>query len=312
MTIDLSPLRRTLTKRGVEENSVGPVMALTLYCDKPLHEVAPRAAAALREYIGAIPADVMRSCQLEDRIGKMSKQRLPRDLRHLEQPAKHEDVLGLLYSSSAAGPPGDFGVDIFLADEDREPVEWTWSQLLRFEFPWDSAEGERCGPFMDTLIRIASLVPFSVGYAGFGFSYLNGDRFAREQVNAMLARYLGFEHSRQGVHTRMRDRTPRAHWLNFVSRKIIDQLGTPPEEAFRNTEVQVRPVDAGVVVRAAKLPPVGDVNKGATDVGDMPLVASWLKPLRFVPPPFGGTSDFDAKQWVSRLDTVARGPWNNR
>ena len=117
MRLDVSKLRQTLTKRGVEEESVRPVIMLSLYSEVSLHELGPSAAAALREYLEIIPKDILRSAQLDSGdAGKLSSRRIARDLKHLGNPPRDEEILGVLYSSAELGPPGDFGVNFIIED----------------------------------------------------------------------------------------------------------------------------------------------------------------------------------------------------
>ena len=312
MTLDLSPLSKSLTKKSGEEESVRPALVLSLYSDRPVTQLAPFVAEAVREYLAAIPPGVLRSGLVGDNVGPLSTQRVARDLKRLEQPPKGTDYIQIYYSSSETGPPGDFGITCLLVNLDG-PRGGKKTGSVRFDFPWDWAEGDRAEHFVDLVTRIAAKVPFTAGTAGFGFSHWHFDRFARDQVYAMLPRYLGFDHSSEVPTDHMRDRTPAAHWLVLLAESMMSALGGDASFTQQVPNAQLTKLANGYLIRTAKHPPVGDINRGAGDLGSIPALANWLKPKRVEFPPIRGNAvELDVPTWLARHDTLENGAWENR
>jgi hypothetical protein len=312
MTIDISQFTRTLTKRSGEEESVRAALFVSFYSPRPLSALAPLGAEALRDYLATIPPGVLKSALVGDQIGPLTSQRAARDMRRLERPPSNSDFDQLYYSSSETGPPGDFGVTFLLEDLD-DPLAHAATALLRFEFPWNFAEGATAENFLAVVCRLAAKIPFSVATAGFAFSHWHFDQYARDQVYSMLPRYIGFDHSAERPREHMRGRTPAATWLTLVDAPITAALGGESEMARLAPGAEVRRLPSGLLIRAAEFPPVGDVNRGATDLGEIPGVARWLKPLRVSVPFLGGSAvELDVGSWFSRFDELDNGPWNNR
>jgi hypothetical protein len=67
------------------------------------------------------------------------------------------------------------------------------------------------------------------------------------------------------------------------------------------------------VLRAARKPPLGDLDIGAPDLGLVPHIARALAPLRAQLPSFGGSAiELDADAWALRFDGAPAGPYANR
>lgn len=313
MNLDLSTLQRRLLKRSGEEDSVWPCLALTVYSDVPFPQIGKAAATALCKYLDGLAPNTLRTCLVEDEVRPLTSQRLARGLKRLESPPKGDDGGRFVYSSSLQGSPADHSIYFALLDlTDEDLVGPFESNVLRFEWPWSSAEGARVETFVDLVASIVELLPASTATAGFGFSYWHADRFAADQVQAMLGRYLGFDHSDVNCNS-MRGYAPAVNWLTYLSKPILDQLNT------RKSLLQVFPPQAsrslgtGQLFRAARRPPVGDSNNNAADIGFLPTLARWTEPQRFTVDSFTGSQRMlDTAAWLQRLDRRADGAWENR
>jgi hypothetical protein len=313
MTLDLSVLKRQLRKKGKEESSVWPSLTLTLYSNAALAELSPFAAILLRRYVEAIPKDVLRSALIREDFGPLTHQRFKRDIRRLEAPLKKDEGGRLIYSSSEFGPPGDYGCYFRILDlTDKELVGPLETNVMRFEFPWGLAEGSEIERVVSLFNMLAESVPFACGTAGFGFSYWREDRFAGDQVRAMLARYIAFDHSDVGANN-LRERTPSPAWITFLSTDLVEKLGDISRVHQDCPNLQIYRLTHGLSLRAALRPPVGDINRGAEDIGCLPSVARWLKPLRFRASSFPGSQvEIDVPAWLQRFDLLENKPWRNR
>lgn len=311
--LDLSPLKRTLLKRDGEEESVWPCLALTVYSSQAFPAIGKSAAAALRRYVSSIPQSALRSCVIEDDIRALTPQRLAKDLKWLESPRRGDDGGRIVYSSSAQGSPADYGVHFSLLDlNDDDLVGPLEVNVLRFEWPWSSAEGELLEPFVGLVERLIADLPASFATGGFALSYWHGDRFAANQVQELLARYHGFQHSDIACNN-MRDLVSEAHWLTFLSDSLAKRLGGTSKIAAALPPGAAHKTGAGWMLRAAHRPPVVDTNRAAADVGFLPSVSRWLQPLRFTTDAFSGSKPtLDPQRWLARFDERADGPWENR
>lgn len=213
----------------------------------------------------------------------------------------------VIHSSSPNGQPGEYGCHLVL----RNWGDSSQTSVLRFEFPVSFAEGDGVDDAVATLIDLAGRVPFSCGTAGFGFSYWHADRFAADQVRALLPGYLGFDHSDRWCNT-MAGKTPTASWLTFLSTELAEHLDLSAL-AQSSPSSRVSEMPKGVCVRASRRPPVGELARGAGDVGALPSLARWMKPLRFTAPSFAGSRvELDVPGWLARFDDLPDGSWDNR
>lgn len=313
MTVDLTPLKQRLRKKTGEEDSVWPSLTLTLYSELPFAQLGPYAAALLRRYMAAIPENALKSALIRDDVGPLTPQRITRDLKRLDKPPKNDDGGWIIYSSSPYGQPGDYGCYFqFLDLNDKELTGPIQTNVMRLEFPWVLAEGDGIEGVVDLLTTLADEVPFVCGTAGFGFSYWSADRFAADQVRMMLPRYIAFDHSDVGAISVL-GRTPSASWLTFLNAAMVDQLGGLARLQQQAPEITAHQMARGVRIRAAMRPPVGDVNRGAEDIGALPSLARWMKPRRFSVSSFRGSQvEMDVDAWLERFDDRQDMPWSNR
>ena len=105
-----------------------------------------------------------------------------------------------------------------------------------------------------------------------------------------------------------------AHWLNYTDDDLTASLGGPKAIAKVLPECDVRKLKKGMLIRGSKLPPIGDINRKAPDLGCLPDVARLLKPTRLaIEETFFATEDenFDATAWIERMDSMDARPWDN-
>lgn len=310
MSLDLAHLNRTRVVKGREEPSVAPCLAVVLYSELTLQDLAPALGETMEMYLRFIPPDTLRSCWAGEGMKKLTPQKLKRDLKTLASMPEHQEEFYLRYSEGEYGPPAAHGILVF-ADK-FEAGAATETNLLRLELPGASAEGERLEALLDFVKAVAKAFPFSVGNVGFGFSYPLFNGRIRSQVNALLVRYLGFDAS--SIHCRhwMRGRTSPAHWINLLGERALGQLGGLKALKAAISGVEAVAVNGGVLVRAAKRPPVADVNVGAPDVGLLPDLARCLQPTRFQMRALRWADETEVDRWLGRFDSLASSNWDNR
>jgi len=311
MSFDPEALKLTLVKRGQEEQSVWPSITVSLYSSETLAVLGPYAANALEAFVNNIPTGVLKSAHLDSGdIGKFTKQRFNRDLKLFRQPPSNETVLGCMYSSSGLGPPNDFGVYITIIDLTRESYS-QYENLLRIDLPASfSTSPEK---IIELVKTISANFPISSGVCGWGLSHWYQDRFAVEQTLQILPRYIGFEHSSPLPLKWQRGKLTSPSWLTILPKTTIQKLGG--EKALLSVAPKIKIIDFGdnCIIRAAYLPIVGDKNRAALDVGNLPGVAAFTKPLR-APIPFlrANRTELNTAAWLARFDDMPNRPWDNR
>ena len=108
--------------------------------------------------------------------------------------------------------------------------------------------------------------------------------------------------------------TLTAHWLNYIDDGFAESRGGSNTIVKALPECDVRKLKKGVLIRGAKLPPIGDINRKALDLGRLPEVARLLKPTRLTleGTPFAVKDpNFDATDWIERMDDLDPRPWDN-
>src|SRR5690606_28046073 len=130
----------------------------------------------------------------------------------------------------------------------------------------------------------------------------------------LLKKYIGLNLCDHDLYEIMRDHTFSASWLTYLDDGMAHELGGPdaikealPKEAFRK-------LDKGLLLRAARLPPLGDCDRKAPDIGCLPSIARLLKPTRLdIEDTYLSSHgpDFDSTEWIERFDALEDRPWDN-
>src|SRR6185437_3479782 len=108
----------------------------------------------------------------------------------------------------------------------------------------------------------------------------------------------------------MRNATPDAHWITILSDDLLRVLGGREALVRVMTDSDVRELPRSVFIRAAAKPPLGDVNRGATDIGRLPDLARFMQQNR-VRIPHMFNDSFDPERWLARFDDRKVYPWDN-
>lgn len=164
------------------------------------------------------------------------------------------------------------------------------------------------------VVEIAEMVPFQSGNVGYAFhqDMIRPDD-AMAAVVKWLPRYLGFDPSYELVTLDMKGCTPSAHWINFLSDKMVKKVGGAKAIKAALPACDVRVLENGIFVRAARLPPIGDVQRNSSDIGFLPDVARLLRPTRIALEAMGmPTKTFDSLAWLARFDDLPSKPWDQQ
>jgi hypothetical protein len=158
-------------------------------------------------------------------------------------------------------------------------------------------------------ISLLRLLPFESSNAGYAFKRLSNTKTkASSGVNKKIRRYYGFDPGYEPIRRHMMHSVFSAHWLNAINDNLVERLGGYQKISADVPSSWITKIENGVVLRGSHLPPIGDINKEASDIGSIPEIARLLKPLRAQITAFGDPG-MDAQEWLCRYDDMENRPW---
>ena len=322
---DLEMLTRSFLYEGKEVTILRPGIALVQYSEADLTTLMSAVADVLQAYLDFVPPGAIASTfepapdDDEYNPGKwvafdsLKRHQLLEELRTGPSFPDDEGYRFVLSATPRGGEAGNYGVSFAGASlalrQDYENI----TSVLRLELPWNLLDTVDVERLVEFFARTAATFPFCVGHAGMSFIHtISYVPEAREEIYKLWRRFLGFDSAHDAARLVMRKKSPPAHWLNLVDDERMKALGG--EEKLRS-ELEgcvVTRLGAGLLIRAAKFPPVVDVNRQGLDIGRLPTVARALQPIRFVEGLFAGLQDADAgKDWLERFDQLDSSDWDN-
>jgi hypothetical protein len=319
---DLDKLTRIRTYEGEDVVVLRPGIAITMYSQAEVGEVMIAAADVLEAYLDFVPPGAIAALYEPPsdeyspgeyvQFNSSTRRDLLDDLR-AGPPSLDVGGDGFELTATSNGHAGDYGAMLGAINFTDADVANKVTSLLRLELPWNLLDTIEVDEPVDFFERVTKLFPFCSGNAGLSFIYtISYTTPAKEELQKLMPRFHGFDCDYNTAQLRMRGKSPPAHWLNFLDADLVAALGG--EEALRSklSECEVRSVSGGVLIRAAKFPPVVDVNRQGTDIGCLPSVARVLRPVRFDKATFVGLPDAQSGQaWLDRFDDLASGDWDN-
>jgi hypothetical protein len=311
--------RLTVVERyqGKERVLVRPGISVFLYCDVRTPEMGPSIAEAVTRYLAFIKPTSLRTYLSNNGLHKpLSDRQITKDLKLLRNmPADYEDFR-LRYTESLTGDAGTHEIYYisYLDSHNKDAVIPSKLNLLRMEFPLGILDQVDIEEFIAFLIEIANTVPFQSGNAGYAFQRdLTHERDAAKAVARLLPRYQGFDPSYEEASLDMKNHTLTAHWINLLNGKMVAKLGGAKAVRAALPTSDIRELKTGVLIRSARLPPIGDVNQKSPDIGCLPDVARLLRPTRVEMEGLGLPSEaFDAMAWLARFDKMPSKNWDQR
>ena len=318
----LETLSRTISFQGRDVVIVRPGIAFILYSSADLASVMSATAEVLIAYLDYVPPSSViatfrpgvdeytpgRWVQFDENV----KTQLILDLRSGRW-SEEDEGYSFVLSATADGQAGGYGVSFGGIDLSGEMAEETETSLLRLEFPCDLPDSMDMDSLFNFFARTAEMFPYCSGNAGMSFIHtVSWIPEARETICKLLPRFLGFEPSHDSAQLEMRGKCPAAHWLNLLDWDLVSALGG--EEKLRSDLdcCEIQRLESGILIRAAKFPPIIDVNRGGRDIGCLPSVARVLSPIRFDEALFAGLGDTESgKAWLERFDNLVSRDWNN-
>lgn len=304
-----SALCRSLRDDGHDFVYLRAGITASYYMTAPMQTLGSAMAEVIRQYIRFAGEGALTHFAAENGTFKpLTTKRLQRDLALLEALPRQAD-LSWEYQSVGDGGVGDHRIRIFAADADEDFPEL--AALVRLEFPDDAVQRYGLDRLVQFIAAVAGTLRPQSANAGWGFK--RAEPFAeeaREDANALLPRYLGFDPGFDLMALTMRGHSAPAHWINFVDDELFRKCGGMEALARTESGARVEELRGLVMIRASRLPPIGDANLNAPDLGCMPGVARFLKPVRVA---LAGLGDdrFDVEAWLSRFDELQSQSWDN-
>jgi len=304
MEFEADKLVRKTKFEGSDVVIVTPGLSLYLYSDVPLVDLAPSIADAIEAYQAFVPKDALQNYVAGDAgVKKLSPKTVAGDLKQLRKlPKKYYEFH---YGRELDQTLGTYALRFngtSLSESDLWPLE---TNLLWMHFPLNFLDLVKPEAFLKFVTEMADRVPFCAGNAGLAFQHPRP--YAKEAykvVGEMMPRYLGFDPSYEHSRYVMKGKTTTAHWMNLLGPAVTKKLGGADKiRATLPKEVQVQPLKKGLLIQGAPRPPVGDVNRGAKDLGWLPEVARLLKPTRFEITGFRSNA-VDPAKWLARFDDL--------
>lgn len=291
-----------------------PALCGFFYFKAGVHEVAKELADGIERYVEFVSLDALKSYVAPSGNWKdMTKRQFDKDLKHLRDFPRDHAAIHIEYDSGEGGEPGGFGVNI-AAHEDDENYKKRAS-ALRVDFPSQWLDEHGTDEFINFVSEIVQMPHVQSANVGFTFKSTSGSEGdAMLEVHKRLPRYFGFGPCNRHLRDEMLGHTFAAYWLNYLDDDLAAELGGFKTIAKTLAKCDVRKLKKGVLIRGAKLPPIGDINRKAPDLGCLPEVARLLKPTRL---DIESTSfaiedeDFDAIKWIERMDDMDSRPWDN-
>jgi Type VI immunity for VRR-NUC len=298
----LNDLQLTLNVRSGAFSAVRAGVTLVLYYAKPMRDMTQAVGKFVEEYLAVVPEGSIRSMLTPSGVWReFTIDSVKRRVRRLS--ADGLDYSSLHISSGAPANVGDYGLHFFgsnLKNTDIKPDEACASI---FEFPLMIARDEP-HRFIDFAARIAEIEPFESGFGGYAFKHLS--ETWRDQALAWIGqhapRYLALDISYDTLRNGARGHVVNVSWLTLLGQSVVAALGGEPAIREKvSPRIVVRPLSTGLMLLVGERPPVGDVNRGATDIGPLKEVAALTKGVRAkVQVGFGG--DSFRTRWLNRFD----------
>jgi hypothetical protein len=279
-----------------------------------VHDIAGELAHGLERYVEFVGVDMLKSYAAKSGIWKpMSNRQLDKDLKHLRDFPKDHQATHIRYDAGEGGQPGGFGVRISAnVPSDVFPQK---AGLMRFDLPPQWLEEHEAEQVIEFVIGICQMAHVQSAQVGLTFKTTGGSHdLAKPKILQMLPRYYGFSPCADfDLRNEMLGHTLMAHWLNYVDDELAAMVGGTDTIVRALPGCDVRKLTKGVLIRGAKLPPIGDINRKAPDLGGLPDVARILKPTRvdISETYLGKEGSFDAVKWIARMDDLDSRPWDN-
>lgn len=286
-----------------------PTISICIYFSKLANEIARPIAEAIDAYRELVGHDKLK--QFSANSGEwrtLTRRKLDNDMSKLRDYPPDLHGLVLEYNSEETSRPGPYGFYVFATEEFRETAPLA-TNFLRFDFEIEFVVPDDVDVFEAWYARLLERLPFHSSHSGYAYKRLNFSKDkAATGVDRKISRYYGFDPGYEPLRDKMLGRTGNPQWLNAIDSSLVERLGGAARISKELRASKVTELKNGLLIQGAPVPPLGDINRGAPDIGSIPEIARLFKPLRTPVSAFRGP--VDAQEWLARYDEMDNRPWN--
>jgi len=303
--MDFEMLVRKKATRSAEWVIVRPGISLCLFYAEPLASLATHIAGILEAYLSFVPPNSIQTYLATDGNWKtLSKGTLTSTLKALRSMKRTSEFWEVHFGQEPAGNVGSYGAH-FVGSNLANAVWPLETNLLLLEFPHDFLQQVRSEDFLKFVQNVGSICPFDSGLTGYAFKHLlrTFRRETFEAISQMAMRYIGFDISYDLIRERSRGSVYNVSWLTLLGSHLLERAGGG--DAIRKSlpkGASLLDVGSGVLIRAAELPPVGDVNRGADDIEPLRALAKLTQKVRVKVENLGSHDPHFAQRWLNRFE----------
>lgn len=284
------------------------------YLSPDIHDTAPELAIILNNYLEFVGIDTLKSYASASGDWKdLTSRQINKDLKLLQKFPKDHVGFWLEYDSSEGGEPGHFGITLQAYEPDEDFDNQT--SIVRCDFPASWFEAEAREEVIEFFSEMTQLPQVQYAYADFVMKTTSGSESdAEEGIQVLLKKYMGLNICDHDLYEIMRDKTFSPSWLTYLDDDMADEIGGVSVLKKALSGEAFKKLKKGVLLRAARLPPLGDRNRKAPDIGCLPGIARLLKPTRLDIEETYLSSDepeFNSTEWIERFDKLDDKPWDN-
>lgn len=291
-------------QKEIEYVNVRPGISLCLWYAEPVDTLAVAIADILEAYVAYIPPGSLQtylSPKGEWRL--MNAKTLNSTLREMRAVGPGEEF-EFHFGQEPARNVGRFAAHFYGSPLDDETLVHE-DNMLYLEFPDNLFESVSVDDFVDFVARVGAMREFDSGYCGYAFKHLFMSLVEESylDISHKAMRYTGFDISSDGFRLYARNRVCNVSWLTLLGKAITKALGgvSAVRKALPGA-IKTLEVGSGILIRAAEMPIVGDVNRGAADVASLRRLAKLTKSLRAEVDNLGPDDPTFAARWMSRFD----------
>jgi hypothetical protein len=325
----------TLYSSVFEDNPVAvPCLKMSFYITERASECALGIARIIRLYAALVPAGAIQGRvtwndddedeeNAEGEEDEEDEEDEPyiapfdiRDVSRIEaefQPHRFNGVqmytVWLLGSESVRAT--GYSVTVKLSDT-KTATNPKWLNYVELTVPVELVK-EKTTAIKDFFVDVLETVDCRSANCGLSLDFSIGvEPFIRPDVRARMMRFIGLDSCYEHRHSDLGAKLSHVSWLTYLKDQHLTGLFNEPSQVHDLGDVHVEVVHDGMLFRTSALPALGDLNRGATDVGALPTLSRILSPFVVSDLSYFKWMDAElAERWVNRLTDVAPGPWDN-
>jgi len=304
--MNFDELTRRIDQQDKEYVFLRPGISLCLLYSEPASTIGPAIAAILEEYVRFIQDGALQTYISNDGTWKPLTKRAYNALLGRLRGTRIGEYAEFHLGQEPLANVGHFGAH-FSGSPLSNKTFHSEDCILYLEFPFDVSQFTTLAEFEAFVHRIAASLDFDSGYCGYAFKHLHLTfrRDAFKEIAKLALRYIGLDISNYLIRMDARHCVCNLSWLNLFGKQITAKLGGVDYIQSQLPEtMSIIKIPSGILIRAAKTPIIGDVNRGAKDALVLRTLAELTKPVRLNVENIGPDAKDFAERWLSRFDSL--------